>query len=231
MARLATRWTFRPAPNPALRWAGALLALAWLTGTVGLGARPAHAAEAAVTCGAPSECYARGRKATTSAERRKFFLAGMRAAEGRLASHADDPEGLFWLAVNTGSEALERGKLQALPAVARMEKLLLRCAEVAPAYEHGGAARVLGRLYQKAPAVISVGSDKNARKWLERALALDGDFPGNLAFAADFLADQGEKARARELARKCLQRLGTGDFGPEADEWRELAREVLGGAS
>ena len=195
------------------------------------GESTARATEASVTCGGPAECYARGKKTSGSAERRQFFQAGMRAAEARLATSADDPEGLFWLAVNTGAEALERGKLQALPAVARMEKLLLRCAQVAPAYEHGGAARVLGRLYQKAPAVISVGSSKNARKWLERALTIDGEFPGNLAFAADFLSDEGDSARARVLAQKCLRRLTTGDFGPEADEWRDLAREVLGGAS
>ena len=196
-----------------------------------LGAAGDRRAESAVTCDEPADCYARGRSAATAAERRQLFEAGVRAGEARLAANRDDAAGLFWLAVNTGAAALERGKLQALPAIPKMEKLLLRCAEVAPAYEHGGAARVLGRLYYKAPAIISVGSNDKARVWLERALAIDGDFPGNLAVAAEFFAADGDTARARALARRCLDRLREQDFGPDAAEWREIARGVLGRAS
>ena len=171
--------------------------------------------------------YRLGRAAKISSERQRHFREGMSRAQACLAGHPEDPEGLYWLAVNTGAEALERGRLQALPALPEMERLLLRCHAVSPSYEHAGPARVLGRLYQKAPAVISIGSSKKARQWLETALATAPDFPGNLAFAADFLSNQGEPQRADGLARKCLALLTGRDYGPDGEEWRTVAMEVL----
>jgi hypothetical protein len=178
--------------------------------------------------GSPRDSYRAGQRAKRSDERKKLFQEGITRAKAILAQRPEDPEGLFWLAVNLGAEALERGKLQALPVLPEMERLLLACHKAAPQYEHAGAARVLGRLYDKAPSVISIGSSAKARTWLERALALAPDFPGNLAFAADYLVRNDEETRAGQLARRCLQVLAKGgDFGPEADEWKTLAREVV----
>jgi hypothetical protein len=175
----------------------------------------------------PEKSYRLGRAARASSERLRYFREGMARAQACLAGRPEDPEGLYWLAVNTGAEALERGRFQALPALPEMERLLLRCHAVAPAFEHAGPARVLGRLYQKAPAVISIGSNKKARQWLETALATAPDFPGNMAFAADFLSNQGEPQRANELARRCLSLLAGRDYGPDGEEWRTVATEVL----
>ena len=173
------------------------------------------------------EAYQSGQLAKDTKVRRAFFARGMDLARARLARTADDPEGLYWLAVNMGAEALERGKFSALPMVPRMEQLLLTLDKVAPGFEHAGAARVLGRLYHQAPAVISVGSNARARQFLLRAIALAPDYPGNLAFAADFLVDHGDKERARQLAERCLQRLRSEDFGREGKEWIALARHVV----
>jgi len=174
-----------------------------------------------------SDAYQAGQLAQESRLRRAFFTRGMELARARLARQADDPEGLYWLAVNMGAEALERGKLSALPVVPRMEQLLMTLDRVAPSFEQAGAARVLGRLYHQAPAVISVGSNDRARQFLLRALSLAPEHPGNLAFAADFLVDHGDKARARHLAERCLERLRMQDFGREGRAWSELARHVV----
>jgi hypothetical protein len=171
--------------------------------------------------------YQAGQAAQESKIRRALFTRGMELARARLANQANDPEGLYWLAVNMGAEALERGKLSALPVVPRMEQLLLTLDKAAPGFEQAGAARVLGRLYHQAPAVISVGSSTKARQFLLRAVSLAPDHPGNLAFAADFLVDHGDKVRARQFAERCLQRLRAQDFGREAKEWNELASHVL----
>jgi len=173
------------------------------------------------------EAYQAGQAAQDSKIRRAFFTEGMDLARARLANRSDDPEGLYWLAVNMGAEALERGKMSALPVVPRMERLLLTLDKVEPGYEQAGAARVLGRLYHQAPSVISVGSNTKAREFLQRALSIAPDHPGNLAFAADFLVDHGDKARARQLAERCLQRLRQQDFGREGKEWLELAQHVV----
>jgi hypothetical protein len=173
------------------------------------------------------EAYQAGQTARDSKTRRAFFTQGMDLAKARLASRTDDPEGLYWLAVNMGAEALERGKMSALPVVPRMERLLLTLDKVQPGFEQAGAARVLGRLYHQAPSVISVGSNTKAREFLLRALSIAPDHPGNLAFAADFLVDHGDKGQARRLAERCLQRLRQQDFGREGREWLELAQHVV----
>jgi hypothetical protein len=171
--------------------------------------------------------YQAGQAAPESRMRRALFSRGMELARARLANQANDPEGLYWLAVNMGAEALERGKLSALPVVPRMEQLLLTLDKAAPGFEQAGASRVLGRLYHQAPAVISVGSNAKARQFLLRAVSLAPDHPGNLAFAADFLVDHGDKVRARQFAERCLLRLRAQDFGRDAKEWTELARHVV----
>lgn len=193
---------------------------------------PRSSSPAAIRADGAEACYWRGRAAARSAQRRRHFQEGMSLAGARLARSPDDPEGLFWRAVNLGAEALERGRLQALPVLPEMERLLLRCHSCDPRYQHAGPARVLGRLYDKAPAVISIGSGAKARQWLESALALDGEFPGNLAFAADFFGRAGDSERARQLAEFCQARMqalesAAEDLGPDAAEWRAIVAAIF----
>lgn len=173
------------------------------------------------------QAYEAGQAAREGKMRRALFSKGIELAHARLARRADDPEGLYWLALNLGAEALERGKLSALPVVPRMEQLLLTLDKENPAFEQAGAARVLGRLYYLAPPVISIGSNVKAKQFLLRAVTLAPDHPGNLAFAADFLVDHGDRVQARKFAERCLARLHDQDFGREATEWRDLAKRVL----
>jgi hypothetical protein len=201
--------------NVTLRLTGVGVALAWAMG--GGQALAADSAKAA---------YEAGRVANKP-DRERHFAQGMELAKARLASNPADAEGLYWLAVNMGAHALERGKMSALPVVPRMEALLLRLDQVDPRYENAGAARVLGRLYHQAPAVISVGSNKKAGQFLAKAISLAPNHAGNLAFAADFQAAHGDKATARLYAGRCLAALSGRALGPEEKEWMALAREVM----
>jgi TRAP transporter T-component len=172
--------------------------------------------------------YQSGRDATDIKVRRTHFVRGMKLAREILSRDDTSTEGLFWLAVNMGAEAIDRGKMSALPVVPEMEKLLLKAFEADPKYEYGGAARVLGRLYHQAPAVISVGSNDKARIYLKAALDVAPDHPGNLAFSADFLLDIDDKEKAaRKLAEKCVSILDKQEFGSDETEWRTIAQEVL----
>ncbi len=187
----------------------------------------AFSGEPALAEESPRTAYEAGRSAQDRSERERLFSRGMSLAKARLDRNPDDAEGLYWLAVNMGAHALEQGKLSALPVVPRMEALLLKLDRVAPTYESAGAARVLGRLYDQAPAVISVGSSKEARRFLERAVALAPSHPGNLAFAADFMASHGDKAHARIYASRALAGLSSRVPSGEEAEWAKLARGVM----
>jgi len=177
--------------------------------------------------GTAREAFEAGRNAKDSRAKRSAFAEGMALAQARLDKNPNDPEGLFWKAVNMGAEALERGKMAALPVVPKMEALLLTLDKVDPRYEQAGASRVLGRLYHQAPSVISVGSNKRARVFLDKAVALFPDHPGNLAFAADFLYSHGDRRVARAYAIKSLQLLAAKDWGSEGAEWHALAVTVV----
>jgi hypothetical protein len=177
--------------------------------------------------GTPRDAYVAGKRAPEREQRRALFARGVAAARALLARDPDDPEGLLWLAANLGAEALERGKLSALRALPEMERLLLRLEARAPLHDHAAAARTLGRLYHKAPALISIGSMSRARDFFERALARAADYPPNQVLAADFFADAGDADRARALARAYLAAPAPEDL-PDASEWRRIATRIAG---
>jgi hypothetical protein len=171
--------------------------------------------------------YLSGKRAASPDERRRHFSAGMAEAKARLDRAPDDPAGLLWMAANLGAEALERGKLAALRVLGQMEALLLRLEAVDPLYDHAAAARTLGRVYHKAPPLISIGSRGKARMYWDRALSRAGDHPANQILAADFFADDGQLARARDLARRYLTHPVAPAENPEANEWSAIAARIL----
>jgi len=174
------------------------------------------------------KAYRDGQRATAHEQRLALFAEGVTRARAYLAQHPDAPEGLLWLVANLGGHALERGKLLALGAIPEIEQTLKRLDEVAPSFEGGAGARGLARLYQKAPALISVGSAKRARQHYERALALGPNHIANQALAADFFWDQGDRDRARSLAEAAAKQPALRADTPDAREWREIVEQVLG---
>ncbi len=214
-------------PGFYLRWWGSARLLCFLLSLLAVQLGGLVMTNAALA--SPAEAFRAGRAAKGSSARRAHFQKGIDEARALVNADNNSSEGLFWLAVNMGAEALERGKMSALPIVPKMERLLLKLDGVDAKYEDAGASRVLGRLYHQAPAVISVGSSANAKQFLERALQLAPHHPGNQAFAADFLLEKGDEARAKKLAAACLKTLSSvGDqYGDEGKEWRKIAQDVV----
>ena len=74
--------------------------------------------------------------------------------------------------------------------------------------------------------MISVGSSKKAAAYFELALKRAPDFPGNQAQAAAYYA-WSATARARRRWRPPSPPVATWTrSGPDAAEWRQLARDV-----
>jgi hypothetical protein len=174
----------------------------------------------------PSEqAYRAGKAAADDGEARRHYQRGIDLARAELGGKPDAPGALLWLAANLAGEALTHGRLFALKVIPEIEATLLRLELVHPNYDHGAAARALANLYWKAPALISVGSSKKATTYFQLALERGPTFAGNQAMAAAYFADKGDCARARPLAAAVSARSDLD--GPDAAEWRQLARTAL----
>lgn len=177
--------------------------------------------------GEAERAYRSGKAAPNDREARRHYQDGIDVAREALKTRPDDPAALLWLAANLGAEALTHGRLNALGVISEIEATLLRLEQAYPDYDHAAAARALGNLYWKAPALISVGSTKKAASYFLLALARSPDFPGNQALAAAFFADNGDCARARPLARAVESRRELAAIGLDAAEWKHLAAQTL----
>lgn len=210
-----------------VRWGGggriwlALLATGWLAGW----ARAAEPGRASAE--EARQAYRAGQVAADREQSRSAYQHGIAVAREVLARAPDDPGALLWLAANLGGEALTHGRLHALGAIGEIERTLLRLEQRDPGYDHAAAARVLGRLYHKAPSIISVGDNQKAATYLGKALARAPDFPGNWAFAADFYAERRDCERALPLARRLAATPQLENYGFDAREWRQIAGRVL----
>jgi hypothetical protein len=173
------------------------------------------------------QAYRAGKSAVDEDVARGHYQRGIDLARQTLARSPDQPDALLWLAGNLAGEALTHGKLRALRVIPEIEQTLLRLEQVAPSHNHAAAARGLANLYWRAPSVISIGSSKKAAAFFELALRRAPDFPGNQAQAAAFYASARDCARGAPLAAAVAARRDLDSFGPDAAEWRQLAREVL----
>lgn len=173
------------------------------------------------------QAYRDGKAAPDDRAARVHFQRGIDLARGELARTPDAPGALLWLAANLAEEALTHGKFHALRVIPQVESTLLRLEQVSPGYDHAAAARALGNLYWKAPAIISIGSSRKATQYFQLALARAPAFPGNQAMAAAYFASSRDCARAQPLARAVAERADLESLSPDAAEWRKLAAGVL----
>jgi len=213
-----TKMRWRLAPS----WALFLALTTWFTAASG----DLHAMNREAQSPAES-AYRAGKASASDKEARQCYQRGIDIARRVLATDHDDPNALLWLAANLAGEALTHGKLAALTVIPEIESALLRLEERHALYEHAAAARSLANLYWRAPSLISIGSSQKATTYFLRALNRAPDFPGNQAMAAAYFADRGECPRARGLASAVIARGDLDSFGPDAAEWRELARAAL----
>jgi len=197
-----------------------VIVVAWMASIPGM----AMGAEAS---GDAERAYRAGKAAPDDSQARPHYQRGIDVARDTLKTRADDPAALLWLAANLAGEALTHGRLYALGVISDIQATLLRLDQKHPDYDHAAAARALGNLYWKAPALISVGSTRKATTYFLLALRRAPTFPGNQAHAAAFFADRGDCARARPLALAVQSRTDLAAIGLDAAEWKQLAAQAL----
>ncbi len=131
-----------------------------------------------------------------------------------LAAHAaaltqkypDSAEPLVWEGIVLSTFAGVKGGLGAL-GLARQARGKLEAAEqIDPDALDGSVYTSLGTLYYKLPGwPISFGNDDRALEYLEKALAINPDGIDPNFFYGEFLAENGDREKARQHLQKALQ--------------------------
>ncbi|MCX5902275.1 MAG: TRAP transporter TatT component family protein, partial [Proteobacteria bacterium] len=102
----------------------------------------------------------------------ELFQKGIDWSKKAIALNPKGAGGHFWLGVNDGKYGESRGILKSLFLVGPIKEEMQQVIAIDPAYEHGGAYRVLGRMFYKLPGFAGGGVDKsitNLKKSLEYA--------------------------------------------------------------
>jgi len=144
--------------------------------------------------------FARGEFSTNDTERAALAMQGIAACRKVLQRAPQCAPAYYYLGLNLGQ--LARTKLLgALPLVREMETSFQKARTLDESFDHAGPDRFVGQLYLQAPGwPASVGSQRKARKHLERAAELAPDYPENrLNLAEAALKWHDAKLAHREL--------------------------------
>lgn len=127
-------------------------------------------------------------------------------ADQAVKQFPDRAEALGWSAIILSSYAKIQGSFAALDSAERARDLLTEAMKIDDKALNGGIYTSLGALYYKVPGwPIGFGSDKKAKEYLERGLALNPTGIDQNYFYGDFMLDQGDKTAAKSYLTKALQ--------------------------
>ena len=126
------------------------------------------------------------------------------------SSNPENAEYQYYLALNLGLKMRDSTVPMAMIQIPSLVKALEKVIEVNEAYDDGGALRVLGMLYLRAPPwPVSVGDEEKALELLTRAAKKYPEHPMNHLFLAEALAvnemyeeAEASLAKVRETAAK-----------------------------
>lgn len=159
-----------------------------------------------------------------------YYDKGVEYGEQGVEVNEDSLEANFWLSVNYGSFGQEKGIMKSLALINPIKTAAERVIEMDEGYFYGGPWRVLGRLYNKAPGFpISIGSNKNAQRCLERALELGPKFYLNHLFMAELYISERNRSKAREHLEWIIGAPLNKNHEREDEGYKRDAERLLGG--
>ena len=133
------------------------------------------------------------------------FAALAKDARAVSEKYAGQAEPLVWEAIILSTYAGVKGGLGALNLVEQARDLLLRAEKIDANALNGSIYTSLGSLYYQVPGwPIGFGSDKKARKYLEKALQLNPDGIDSNYFYGDFLYEEGDYEKALQVLNKAM---------------------------
>jgi tetratricopeptide (TPR) repeat protein len=171
-------------------------------------------------------CYWIGDHTGAKDLKKTIFLQGVEHAKKAVEIDPKRPEGHFWLGVCYGVYGEAKGVLKSLALVKPIKESMRRVLEIDPAYDRGGADRVLGRVYHEVPGFAG-GSEKKSLEHLLKAVEYGPRVGLNLLYLADTYISLDRVEDARKTLETILTLEPLPDLIPETAEEREQARERL----
>lgn len=160
--------------------------------------------------------------------KKQIFQQGIDHAKKAVALGPNKVEGHFWLGVCYGVYGEAKGVLKSLSLVKPIKEEMRRVLEIDPAYDKGGADRVLGRVYHEVPRIAG-GSEKKSLEHLLKAVEYGPRVGLNLLYLADTYISLDQIEKARETLEFILTMEPEPELIPETMEEREQARQRLEG--
>ncbi|MDQ3634619.1 MAG: TRAP transporter TatT component family protein [Acidobacteriota bacterium] len=166
---------------------------------------------------------------TADAEDKLFYYdKGVEYGEQGVEVDEDSLEANFWLSVNYGSYGQEKGIMKSLSLITPIKDLSEKCIELDESYFYGGAWRILGRLYHKAPGFpLSLGNNKKALECFEKALEFGPKFYLNHLFLAELYISTRKKDKAREHLEWILEAPLNKNYEREDESYKRDAERLL----
>jgi tetratricopeptide (TPR) repeat protein len=135
---------------------------------------------------------------------------------------------LLWKGIITSEEAGMASVFRQLQLAKAARDDFEKAEAIDPRALNGAVAMSLGVIYYRVPGFpIGFGDDQRARRYLETALAMDPDGLDINFFYGDFLAEQGDYAKARSVLAHALE----APPNPRRPIWdagrREEVRELI----
>ena len=169
-----------------------------------------------------------GDHAADKTAKKQIFQQGIEHAKKAIELGPDKVEGHFWLGVCYGVYGEAKGVLKSLSLVKPIKEEMRRVLEIDPAYDKGGADRVLGRVYHEVPRIAG-GSEKKSLGHLLKAVEYGPRVGLNLLYLADTYISLGQIDKARQTLEYILTMEPEPELIPETMEEREQARQRLEG--
>jgi tetratricopeptide (TPR) repeat protein len=160
--------------------------------------------------------------------KKQIFQQGIDYAKKAIELAPDKVEGHFWLGVCYGVYGEAKGVLKSLALVKPIKEEMRRVLEIEPAYDKGGADRVLGRVFHEVPGFFG-GSEKKSLEHLLKAVEYGPRVGLNLLYLADTYISLDQIEKARETLEYILTMEPEPELIPETEEERVQARQRLEG--
>ena len=157
-----------------------------------------------------------------------IYDKAVKVAEEAVKRYPERPGPCYWLGVTYGLKAgaPDTGSFTSLSLLDPIQEQMDRLIKMDPAYEYGGAWRVLGRMKTKVPYLL--GGDKDlAVKYLRKAIKMGPQFYLNHLYLADVLDKLDEREEAIALLQQVLKGKPLSDWEPETKLWQRTALKAL----